>query len=297
LKKPDIWVNGEFVPWDKASIHPLGFSMQRGATLFESIDCNPASNGRAAVFRLEEHMRRFINSASIIKMPLPYSLTELMKAVTDTVARSGMKHLVIRPIAFYSEPVMQVHPGENKVIVVIGLTEAHPPLPSFKVMISEIRKIDSVSMPVRAKVSANYIGPMLAKSEAIASGYDDAILLDRSGNVAEGSTSNIYIVENGKLFTAPLDTVLAGITRDTINKLAAILGIDVVEEKFTPDRMKAADEAIICSSHYHIGAIESLDGTKIGETAPGPITSKLNTFFKKALIGEIPEMEHWLTYV
>ena len=295
--KPDIWINCEFIPWEKASIHPFSHSMQRGATLFESIDCNEAVNGRPAIFRLPDHMKRFECSASIIGMPLPYNLEALINAIVDTVSRSEMKNCLIRPLAFYSETVMQVFPEDSKVTVIIGLYEPHFALKMHRVTISRLRKIDGVSMPVKAKVSGNYIAPMIAKSEAVRAGFDDTIILDRDGFVAEGATSNIFIVEQGKLVTAPEDTILAGITRDTVITIAAKLGIDVILDKFTPERLKTADEAILCSSGNEVTPITQVDDTMIGDGKPGLIATRLHTYYSDVISGRIPEFEYWLTYV
>ncbi len=295
--KPDIWINGEFVHWDKACIHPLGYSMQRGATLFESIDCNEAKNGCPAIFRLRDHILRLENSAQIVGMKLDYSLESLMQAVVDTVGRSGMKNCTIRPLAFYADPVMQIYPGDIPVTVVIGIGEALPPSGSYRVKISRLSKIDSASMPVKAKVSGNYIGPMIAKSEAVRAGFDDTIILDRDGYVAEGATSNIFTVEQGKLVTASADKILPGITRDSITVIAAKLGIEVIQDKLTPDRLKKSDEVILCSSGNEVTPIIQVDDTVIGRGQPGSITVKLSSFYGDVITGRVPELEHWLTYV
>jgi len=294
--KPDIWMNGEFVPWDKACIHPLCHSMQRGATLFESIDCNEAANGRPAVFRLREHMERLENSARIVGMPLPYSVDELVRATIDTVARSGIKKCTIRPLAFYADIIMQVYPGDIPVSVVIGIGDPIPHAETFRVKISSIHKIDCLSMPVKAKVSGNYIGPMMAKSDAIKAGFDDTVILDRKGSVAEGATSNIFIVEQGRLVTAPEDTILAGITRDSVIAIAEKLGIEVVRERFTPERMKQSDEVILCSSGSTVIPIVEVDDTVIGGGSPGEVVRELRSYYSEVIRGSVPEFEHWLTY-
>jgi len=295
--KPDLWINGNFVPWDKACIHPLCHSMQRGATLFESIDCNEAQNGRPAIFRLREHMERLENSARIVGIPLPYDIEELVRATVETVARSGMKNCTIRPLAFYAGVVMQVYPGDAPVSVVIGLGEPSPVAERYRVKISGFRKIDGLSMPMKAKVSGNYIGPMMAKAEAVKAGYDDTILLDRDGYVAEGSTSNIFIAEAGKLVTAPEESILSGITRDSIIRIAGKLGIDVEFGKFDAERLKRADEVILCSSGNGVTPIVQVDDTLIGGGRPGKITGELSSYYKEVIKGRIPEFEHWLTYV
>jgi len=295
--KPDLWINGTFVPWDEAGVHPLCHSLQRGSTLFESIDCNEAANGRPAIFRLREHIARLGNSAAIVGMELPYTGDEIERAVVDTVARSGMKRCIIRPLALYADVVMEVYPGPIPVSVVIGLGDAVPHPDSIRITISRLRKIDGMCMPYKAKVSGNYIGPMIAKAEAVRKGFDDTIILDREGNVAEGSTSNIFIVESGRLVTAPENAILPGITRDSIIVIAGSLGIDVVQEPFDGGRLKRADEVILCSSGKGVAPVVQVDDTAIGDGVPGEITRKLRDRYDAAAAGRIPELEYWLTYV
>ncbi|MCE5250486.1 branched-chain-amino-acid transaminase [bacterium] len=296
-KNPDVWMNGRFVEWDRACVHPFCHGLQRGSVLFESIDCNEAVNGRGAIFRLVEHMNRFENSARIIGIPLGYSLGELQQAVIDTVRHSGEKTCTIRPLAFYADPVMDVYPGDSSVTVAIGLGEAHDPPDSLKVTIGRLRKIDASCMPVKAKVSGNYVNPMIAKSEARQAGYDDALLLDREGFVAEGTTSNIFIVEDGSLVTAPEDTILLGITRDTILRISENLDIPIIQEKFDADRLKKADEVILCSSGKEITPIIQVDDNIIGGGKAGKITIRLRTLYREIIRGSVPEFEKWLTYV
>ena len=294
---PDIWMDGQFVPWDKASIHSLCHSLQRGATLFESIDCVEAENNRAAIFRLHDHMVRFQNSAHIVGMPLNYSIEELNGAVIDTVARSGLKACTIRPLAFYADPVFDIYPGDAKVSVVIGLGERKEYKESITMKISRMRKIESASMPIKAKVSGNYIAPMIMKSEAIQEGFDDTILLDHDGFVAEGATSNIFIIENGTLITAPGDKILEGITRATVMNLSEKLGISITCELFSPERLKAADEVFMCSSGMGVMPVIQVDTAEINDGRPGKITGQLRSYYLDVTTGRVPEFEHWVTYI
>ncbi len=294
---PDIWINGRLVPWDEACIHPLCFSMQRGATLFESIDCQEAANSRAVVFRLRDHIFRFENSARIIGMTLPYGTDALCKAVTDTVAASGLKHVVIRPLAFWNEPLLGVHPETSPVTVLVGIGPGQPPRDRMTVTVASLRKIDAASMPVKAKVSANYIGPMMAKQEAVARGFDDAVVLDRDGFLAEGTTFNVFIVEGGRLVTAPDDAILPGITRDSIARIADHLGVPVVRERFAVDRLHRADEVILCSSGRGVTPIVRVDDTVIGTGGAGPVTARFRDLYRRIITGREPVFESWLTYV
>ncbi len=295
--KPDIWINGQFVPWNKAHIHPLCHSLQRGATLFESIDCVKAENGNAAIFRLNDHMQRFENSSRIIGMPLEYSIEELTDAVIKTVERSGLKSCTIRPLAIYSDPVMDIYPGDSKISVIIGIGEKNNIKEFIKMKISRLRKIDSDSMPVKAKVSGNYIGPLIAKSEAIRDGFDDTIILDRDGFVAEGSTSNFFIIENGTLITAPDDKILQGITRNTIMVLSEKLGVNLVQAQFSPERFKTAEEAFISSSGNGVLPVIQVDNVKISNGKVGTITRRLRSYYIDVIMGRVPEFNKWLTYI
>ncbi|MFA6473112.1 MAG: aminotransferase class IV [Candidatus Latescibacterota bacterium] len=294
---PDIWINGKFIPWNQATIHPFCHSLQRGATIFESLDCNEADTGRAAIFRLRDHIHRFEISAEIIGIHLPYSPSVIEKAVIDTVARSGLKKCCIRPLAFYADPSMDLYPGNLPVSVMIGVGEFHPSSDMLKATIGRLRKIDSSCMPVKAKVSGNYITPLLAKSEAIKAGYDDAILLDHDGYIAEASTANIFIVEKGKLVTSPDDTVLLGVTRDSIIVLSKKLGIEVSLERYGTDRLFAADEVILCSSGNMLKPIIQVDNHIIGNGGTGPVIARLRDFYSDVVVGKVSEFEHWLTYV
>lgn len=294
---PDIWMNGTFIPWNQARIHPLAHSLQRGGCLFESMDCNETVSGRAAIFRLREHMTRFEKSAEIIGMTLPYDRVTIERAVVETVARSGMKKCAIRPLAFYAEPSMDLLPGDAPVTVVIGLGEFHPSAPSLRLKIASLRKIDPSCMPVKAKVSGNYITPLLAKTEAIRAGFNDALFLDREGFVAEATTANIFIVEKGRLLTAPRYTILLGVTRDSIMNIAAALGVAYTEEKFGPERLMNADEVILCSSGNEVKPVVQVDDHVIGGGVEGPVTARLKSFYGDIIVGKVKEFEHWLTYV
>jgi branched-chain amino acid aminotransferase len=290
-------MDGQFVPWDEASIHPLCHSLQRGATLFESIDCNETVNGHAAIFRLPEHIRRFEISADIIGMKLPYSPDEIGRAIVETVARSGLKNCTIRPLAIYADPILDLYPADAKVSMIIGLGTFHASTGVLHLQVSRWRKIDSSCMPVKAKVSGNYITAMLAKGEALAEGFNDAILLDREGHVAEATTANIFIVENGRLVTAPDDTVLLGVTRDSIMALSRELGIEFVQEKFGPDRLLAADEVILCSSGNEVKPVVRVNDRVIGNGAAGPVTERLRAYYADVIVGKIPVFAKWLTRV
>ena len=294
---PDIWMDGSFVPWNEACIHPLCHSMQRGATLFESIDCMEGVAGKPVVFRLKDHLDRFLNSADIVGMTLGYSHEELTRAVIETVARSGMKQCTIRPIAFYADPEFDIYPGSSRVSVVIGIGKKKPLKESIRLTVSRFRKIDQSSMPVKAKVSGNYIAPLIAKSEAIRAGFDDTILLDRDGFVAEGTTANVFIVENGTILTSPGDKILQGITRNTIMILCDRIGLPFRQEFFPPERLKAADEVFVSSSGVGVLPVIQVDSAVIGGGVPGSVSVRLRALYREVVTGVVPDRDRWLTVV
>lgn len=295
--KPDIWMNGQFVSWDEACIHPLCHSLQRGSTLFESIDCNETFDGRTAIFRLDDHIRRFKISSEIVGMPLPYDTAAIRQAIIDTVARGGLKNCTIRPLAFQADPILDLYPGNAPVTMVIGLGEMHTGSGGYRMKISRWQKINSSCMPVKAKVSGNYITSLLAKSEAIKEGFNDAILLDSDGFVAEATSANVFIVEGGQLVTPPEDNILLGITRDSIMRLSGELGIGFVCKKFGPERLMKADEVILCSSGNEVKPIILVNNHIIGDGTAGPVTRRLAAFYADVIIGKEKKFEDWLTYV
>lgn len=278
-------------------MHPLAHSMQRGATLFESIDCMASEQGVPIIFRLHDHMLRFENSARIVGMALPYPIEVLEAAVRETVTRGGLLNCTIRPLAYYADPVFDIYPGKQPVTVLIGLAEKKPHADAYRVQISRLRKIDELSMPVKAKVSGNYIAPMIAKSEALAAGFDDTVMLDRDGFVAECATANIFMVEEGHIFTAPGDRILQGITRNTVMQIAASRGIELLQKPFTPERMKSAAEVFMSSSGLGVMPVVMVDDAPIGDGRPGPVTRLLHDAFLDVATGRDPRFEHWLTYI
>ncbi|HEX3000113.1 MAG TPA: aminotransferase class IV, partial [Armatimonadota bacterium] len=183
------------------------------------------------------------------------------------------------------------------VTMLIGLGEMHVSSNGYRVKISPWRKIDSSCMPVKAKVSGNYITSLLAKSEAIREGYNDAILLDSDGFVAEATTANVFIVEKGRLVTAPEDAILLGITRDSIMHLSGELGIGFVRDKFGPERLMEADEVILCSSGNEVKPITRVGDRVIGDGSAGPVTRRLAEFYSDVIIGKVKKFDNWLTYV
>jgi branched-chain amino acid aminotransferase len=295
-----IWMDGAFVDWADASIHVLTHSLHYGLAAFEGIRCYEGPQG-SAIFRLQEHVDRLFESAHITLMPMPFPKKEVMEAIIETVRVNGLASCYIRPIAYVGYGAMGVYPGDNP----IRLSIAAWPWGSYlgeNALAKGIRaKISSftrhhvnVSM-TRAKVSGYYVNSILAKWEAKKSGYEECILLDPDGYVAEGTGENVFIVSKGVLKTTPLTSILDGITRNSILQLARAKKIRIVEERFTRDAMYVADEVFLTGTAAEVTPVRELDDRTIGEGKPGPITQSLQSDFFKIARGEDPAYAHWLT--
>jgi len=293
-------MDGGFVDWADASIHVLTHSLHYGLAAFEGIRCYEGPRG-SAIFRLQEHVDRLFDSAHITLMPMPFPKKEVTEAIIETVRVNGLASCYIRPIAYVGYGAMGVYPGDNP----IRLSIAAWPWGSYlgeNALAKGIRaKISSftrhhvnVSM-TRAKVSGYYVNSILAKWEAKKSGYEECILLDPDGYVAEGTGENVFIVSKGVLKTTPLTSILDGITRNSILQLARAKKIPVVEERFTRDAMYVADEVFLTGTAAEVTPVRELDDRMIGEGKPGPITQSLQSDFFKIVRGEDPAYAHWLT--
>lgn len=297
-----IWMDGAFVDWDEASVHVLTHSLHYGLAAFEGIRCYEGKQG-SSIFRLQEHVDRLFESAHITLMPMPFSKKEVSEAIIETVRVNELSSCYIRPIAYVGFGAMGVYPGDNP----ICLSIAAWPWGSYlgeEALAKGIRaKISSftrhhvnVSM-TRAKVSGYYVNSILAKWEAKKSGYEECILLDPEGYVAEGTGENVFIVTKGIIKTTPLTSILDGITRNSILQLARAKNIPVVEERFTRDAMYVADEVFFTGTAAELTPVRELDDRMIGEGKPGPITQSLQNDFFKIVRGEDPVYANWLTSV
>ncbi|MDA8424077.1 MAG: branched-chain amino acid transaminase, partial [Nitrospiraceae bacterium] len=257
-------MNGSLVKWDDAKVHVLTHSLHYGTGVFEGIRCYKTDGG-PAVFRLREHVDRFFDSAHILQMEMPFTREAVTEGVLETIRRNKIDACYIRPLAYIGYGAMGVFPKDNPIEVSIAVW----PWGSYlgeEGMQNGIRvKISSYSRPhvnatmVRSKTTANYANSLLAKREALKDGYDEAVLLDTDGYVAEGSGENIFMVRKGVIKTPPLTSILEGITRETIMQLAAERGMRVVEERFTRDELYIADEAFFSGTAAEITPIREVD--------------------------------------
>lgn len=298
-----IWMDGKFVRWENAKVHVLTHTLHYGLGVFEGIRCYNTPEG-PAIFRLWDHMKRFLKSAKTVEMEIPYSLNELCSAVKETVRRNKIKECYIRPIAFYGYGVMGLNPTGAPVNVAIAVWPWGTYLgeeglrKGVRVKISKWRRIHPSILPPQAKLVANYANSILAKLDALESGFDEAILLNMDGYIAEGPGENIFIVKNRKLFTPPLDAgALEGITRDSVIKIAKDEGFETFEKNLMVDDLYAADEAFFTGTAAEVTPIAEVDGRKIGSGTRGPITEKIQDIYFRAVRGQIKRYSKWLDFI
>ena len=293
-------MDGELVPWDKATVHVMSHSLHYGSAIFEGARCYNTEGG-SRIFRLDEHVKRFFNSAKIYGMPIPYAPDEITDAIKVTIKANNVNECYIRPIAYYGWDEVGVNPTGNKVHVAIAVWPwgAYMGEDSLKngvaVQVSTWARIDSRSMPSRAKIAANYANSLLAKMEAQRLGFSEAILLNTEGMVTEGSGENIFMINKGDITTPPLSAgVLPGITRDSVIEIARKLGHKVSEQNFTRGDLILADEVFFSGTAAEITPVREIDGRKIGNGVRGPITGKIQAKFFDVVKGKDPNFSKWL---
>ncbi|HSB32814.1 MAG TPA: branched-chain amino acid transaminase [Nitrospirota bacterium] len=297
-----IWMNGSFVKWDDARVHILTHSLHYGTGVFEGIRCYKADSG-PAVFRLTEHVDRLFDSAHILQMEMPFTREAVTEAILETIRVNKIDACYIRPLAFIGYGAMGVFPKENPVQVSIAVWPWGSYLGDEGIKNGIRVKISSYSRPhvnatmVRAKTTANYANSLLAKREALKDGYDEAVLLDTDGYVAEGSGENVFMVRKGVIKTPPLTSILEGVTRDTVMQLAVEHGMRLVEERFTRDEFYVADEAFFTGTAAEITPIREVDNRTVGSGKPGPVTKALQAAFFDIVHGRDGRHAHWLTPV
>lgn len=302
-KAKSIWLDGKFIPWEEARVHLLTHSLHYGLGVFEGIRAYLCVDGRTAIFRLREHIRRLFDSAHVMQMDIPFSRAEVEAACCEILRVNQQKEAYLRPLGFVGEGAMGLHPQNNPVHLAIiswvwgaylgdeGLKQG------IRGKISSFARHHVNVMMTKAKATGNYVNSIMAKREATLLGYDEAILLDTDGYVAEASGENIFVVRDGLLRTPPLTAVLPGITRDSLLTLAQDLGIPVREDLFSRDELYLADEAFLTGTAAEVTPLREVDGRTIGSGKPGPITQKLQTAFFAVVKGEDPRYQSWLTYV
>lgn len=300
-KLKSIWMDGVQVPWDDAKIHVLTHSFHYGAAAFEGIRSYRSDDGRSSIFRLRDHIRRLFDSSKILGFELPYTFDQVSDACIQTLVANGLDEGYIRPIAYIGDGVMGVFPADNPIRVMIAVWRWGAYLgeealkKGIRVKVSSYTRYQPNSVMTRAKVTGNYVTGVLAKKEARALGFEEALLLDPDGFVAEGSGENVFIVRDGKIKTTPLTVILPGVTRATILKFAEDLNLEVEESRFTRDEVYIADEAFFCGTASEVTPIREVDGRVIGRGGMGPITRKIQSLYFDVIRGRQPKYKEWLT--
>ena len=301
-KDGEIWMDGKWMPWREANIHVLTHTLHYGMGVFEGIRAYETEKG-TAIFRLEEHTDRFIRSAHILDMPLKYEKDLLLKVQCESFARNNLKAGYIRPICFYGSEGMGLRADNLQAHVAVATWAWGAYLGSegmekgIRIRTSSYtRHHVNVSM-CRAKATGHYINSILALKEAMRDGYDEALLLDMHGYVAEGSGENLFFIKNGKLYTPMLTSCLEGITRDAVMQIAKYLDLEVIETLVTRDDIYGCDECFFTGTAAEITPIREFDNRKIGNGTMGPITRKIQHLFFDIVKGKVPAFSHWLTLV
>ncbi|HSQ01762.1 MAG TPA: branched-chain amino acid transaminase [Methanobacterium sp.] len=298
-----IWFNGKFVDWKDANLHVLSHVVHYGSSVFEGIRCYNTKKG-PAIFRLQEHVQRLINSGKIYRMDIPYSVNDLSQAIIETVRINKLKQCYIRPVAFRGYNELGVYPLNCPVETVIaawgwGKYLGEEAIENgVDVGISSWRRMAPDTMPNMAKAGSNYMNSQLAKMESIINGYDEGIMLDYQGMVSEGSGENIFVVLDEVLYTPPISSsLLSGLTRDSIIILAEEMGFDVHEEQIPREMLYIADEVFLTGTAAEVTPVRSIDKIVVGKGYRGQVTKKLQEAFF-AVVNGVNENDHgWLTLV
>ena len=291
-----VWMNGSVVPHDDAKLHVSSTALHFGPTAFEGIRCYAFDDGRTNFFRLSEHIERLHASARALHLEIPFSAEELEQACMEVVLANGHADAYIRPVAFPGAGTLGFgRPGGPAETCILSFPWQNAHLErsqarGIRVHISSVIRTEAHPVMSKSKISANYAAGLLAIYEAREAGYDDALLLDGAGAVAEASTSNVFAAWGGRLVTPPLRLpILAGITRDALITLGREEGLDVVEETFDAGELASADEVFISGTTSEITPVREVDGRQVGDGTPGPVTRRLMTALSNAILGHGPE--------
>ena len=298
-----LWMNGEIKPYAEGTTHVMSHGLHYGSGFFEGIKCY-STDTLPAVFRLQDHMKRLIMSASIYRMKIPYTADELVQATFDLIKVNKLSDCYIRPIAFYGYETLGVHPKNCPVIVAIaafnwgtylgeGVLEK-----GVRITVSPWRKFHSSSLPTVAKAAGQYLNSILAAQDAHDKGYDEGLLLNQEGNIAEGSGQNIFIVKDGVVYTnGESSSILMGLTRETILTLLKDLDIPFHVGNLSIGKLFSADEAFFTGTATEVTPIREVDERQIGEGKRGPITARVQSLYFDIIHGRKPQYNHWLSFI
>src|SRR5271157_181898 len=297
-----VWHNGQLIPWDDAKLHVMAHVVNYGSSLFEGIRCYHTVKG-PAIFRLRDHMQRLVQSAKIYRIELDYSLDELCHAAVELVGANKVSPCYVRPIVLRGYGQVGVNPFNSPTEVYIANYEwgkylGSPDDDGVDVCVSSWTRLAPNTMPTMAKAGANYMNSQLIKMEAVANGYSEGIALDVNGYVSEGSGENVFVVHKDRIYTPPLgNSVLPGITRNSVLHIAQDLGISTIEQVLPREMLYLADEVFFSGTAAEITPIRSVDKIKVGKGAVGPITRTIRSEFYAIVNGKVEDRHGWLTPV
>ena len=302
-KTDQVWLDGEFVPWDEARVPILTHTLHYGLGVFEGIRCYECDDGASAVFRLAEHLERLYNSAKIVELEIPFPRERISAAVLETLRVNRLAEGYIRPLVYLGEGAMGLLPTDNPVRVALVVWPWGAYLGTDGLENGIRAKVSSYSRHhpnvtmTKSKTCGDYVNSILAKREVTRLGYDEAIMLDTNGMVCEASGENIFIVRRGTLKTPPLGAVLEGITRDAVIRIARDKGIDVLEQNFTRDELYSADECFLTGTAAEVTPIREVDDRVVGCGSRGSITKTIQSTYFDAVRGRESKYDFWLTRV
>ncbi|PIT23800.1 branched-chain amino acid transaminase [Snodgrassella alvi] len=297
-----IWFNGNLVDWRNAQTHVLTHTLHYGMGVFEGVRAYEAQNG-TAIFRLQDHTRRLFNSAKITGMHLPYTQEQINQAHIEVVKANKLASCYFRPMAFYGSNKLGVAPDQDDVQVIVAAWPWGAYLGEegmqrgIRVQISSFTRHHPNITMIKAKANGNYMNSIMANTEATRNGYDEAIMLDSNGFVAEGSGENIFIINDGKLYTPALDAALDGITRRTVMAIAADMQLTITEKRITRDEVYCADEVFFTGTAAEVTPIREVDGRVIGCGSRGSLTTEIQQRYFEIVHGKNAKYESWLTYI
>jgi len=298
-----IWHDGEFIAWQDANVHVLAHSMQFGSSAFEGIRCYDTPRG-PAIFRLEDHLQRLLNSCKIYRMEVPYTVDELVAANCELVEKNGLNACYLRPMVIRGYGAAGMVPFDSPVEVFLpcwpwgSYLGDHAMENGADACVSSWARMAPNTTPSMAKIAGNYLGGQLIKMEALANGYDEGIALGPDGLISEGSGQNVFVVQRGVIFTSPMNgTLLPGITRDSIITLARDAGLDVREGPLQRDMLYTADEIFLTGTASEVTPVRSVDKIKIGIGRTGEVTKLLQRTFLDVAQGKTEDKYHWLCHV
>ena len=300
IKDRIVYINGEYVPWEKATVHIMSHSFGRGSAIFEVISLHATASG-PAIFRLQAHIERLFRSAELLDMELPLAKEDLYQAVAGTVKRNRLQKGFIKMICFYPEFSVEILPPQKQLSVSVFAIDPEQDLGGIglpfeegtTLFISNWRKLDPLTVPIEAKASANYLNGMVARLEAKKNGFENAVMLDTQGFIAEGGTESAFLVKDNRLMTPATGTVLKSITRMSILEAAKTVGIDCFEGQLKPELLFEAEEIFLSCTPFKVLPVRQINDRKM-ENAPGPLTRKIADLLDDIGSGNDDRFKDWL---